>query len=146
MRKLLALAALALFGTTGCMMKSSKIPGANIPWADAGFEVMGQTTEEACGTYVFGIDWGHLFTNESSGVKSASALPIPIPIGGNAEESRALYHGLMKMPEATHLLDIRSESTFSGFGTTSIPLFGQRCSVIHARGVKIDQYPNPEQG
>ncbi|MFT5684470.1 MAG: hypothetical protein ACI8RZ_005411 [Myxococcota bacterium] len=142
---LLAVAALAL---SGCAMKSADIPGANIPFADAGFTVLGETTEEACGSYILGIDFGHLFADEGGSVKGGtSALPIPLPFsGGTPESSRALYSALAKIPEATHLLDTRVESDSSGLLLGGHPIFGQRCSTIHAWGVKIDERPNPEQG
>ncbi len=143
---LLAVLALSL---SGCAMKTADIPGAHIPFAKAGYTVMGETTEEACGAYIIGIDFGHLFANEGSNIKGgASSLPFPLPLptlGGTKESSRALYHALDKIPEATHLLDTRVESTFTGVGTVSVPLFGQRCSTVHARGVKIDERPNPQQ-
>ena len=145
----------ALFALTlsGCALKGAKIPGAPIPWADAGYTIMGKTTEEACGSYIFGIDFGHLFANQgasvsaSSGASGLGAILAMLPVGGGTkEESRALYHALDKIPEATHFLDIRAESSFAGLGTMGFPVFGQRCSTVHARGVKIDERPNPQQG
>jgi hypothetical protein len=135
---------------TGCSLKGAKAPQAPIPFADAGFTVMGQTTEEACGTYIFGIDWGHLFTNEGAGltapVTGGFSLPA-LPIGGpTREEKRALYHALDKIPDASHVLDIRAESHTTGFAPMGFPFFGGRCVTVHARGVKIDERPNPEQG
>ena len=148
MRK--AILALVAFSLSGCALKGAAIPGAPIPWADAGFTVMGKTTEEACGSYVFGIDFGHLFANQGASVKASSSNPLSmltaLVSGGTAEESRALYHALDKIPDATHLLDVRSESSFAGIGTIGLPLFGQRCATVHARGVKIDERPNPQQG
>lgn len=152
MRKaLLAIVALSL---SGCALKGAKIPGAPIPWADAGYTIMGKTTEEACGAYIFGIDFGHLFANQAASVTAASggeggigAILAMLPVGGGSkEEARALYHALDKIPEATHLLDIRAESSFTGIGTLGFPAFGQRCATVHARGVKIDERPNPQQG
>lgn len=143
MKKVLAIAALAL---SGCAFKGAAIPGAAIPFAKADFTVMGETTEEACGTYIIGIDWGHLFKNEGGGVPmSVWSVVMSGPMMGNAESSRALYHALEKIPEATHLLDVRSESEFNGVGFLGMPLFGQRCARVHARGVKIGSRPNPQQ-
>lgn len=150
MRK--ALLAIMAISLSGCALKGAKIPGAPIPWADAGYTIMGKTTEEACGAYIFGIDFGHLFANQGAGVTAAAggspldAIMGMLPIGGSKEEARALYHALDKIPEATHLLDIRAESSWTGLGTMSLPLFGQRCATVHARGVKIDERPNPQQG
>ncbi|NOY26179.1 MAG: lipoprotein [Oligoflexia bacterium] len=147
MRKIL-IAAAALTALTGCSLKGAHAPQAAIPFADAGFTVMGQTTEEACGTYIF-IDWGHLFANQSAtlsaptGGFSLSALPI---VGPGPEEKRALYHALDKIPDATHVLDVRAESKTTGFAPFGWPVFGSRCATVHARGVKIDERPNPQQG
>lgn len=148
MRKIL-IAAAALTTLTGCSLKGARAPQAPIPFADAGFTVMGQTTEEACGTYIF-IDWGHLFSNEgaslSAPVTGGFSLPA-LPIGGPvAEEKRALYHALDKIPDATHVLDVRAEKHTTGFAPFGMPIFGQRCATVHARGVKIDDRPNPQQG
>ena len=145
-----ALLAVTAFALSGCALKSADIPGANIPFADAGFTVLGETTEEACGSYILGIDFAHLFADQGGSVKGGtSALPIPIPLpigGGTPESSRALYAALEKIPEATHMLDTRVETEASGLLIGSHPIFGQRCSTVHAWGVKIDERPNPEQG
>jgi uncharacterized protein YceK len=141
---LLALTAVAL---SGCALKTADIPGADIPFAKAGYTVLGETTEESCGNYILGIDFGHLFSDQGGSVKSADALPIPIPIpfGSSPEGSRALYAALEKIPEATHLLDTRSETASSGILLAGHPIFGQRCTTVHAWGVKIDERPNPQQ-
>lgn len=148
MRKIL-LAAAALAALSGCSLKGARAPQAPIPFADAGFTVMGQTTEEACGTYIF-IDWGHLFANQkaSLAMPSTGGFSLPaLPIGGpTPEEKRALYHALDKIPDATHVLDVRAETHTTGFAPMGYPVFGQRCATVHARGVKIDERPNPEQG
>lgn len=144
------LAATALLALTGCALKGARAPQAPIPFADAGFTVMGQTTEEACGTYVFAIDFGHLFANQSASLAmpSTGGFRLPaLPIGGpTREEKRALYHALDKIPDATHVLDVRAETQTTGFAPFGIPVFGQRCATVHARGVKIDERPNPQQG
>ena len=149
MRKTLLLAAALAAGLTGCSLKGARAPQAPIPFADAGFTVMGSTTEEACGTYIF-IDWGHLFANQKASLAMPStggfALPA-LPIGGpTPEEKRALYHALDKIPDATHVLDVRAETRTTGFAPMGYPVFGQRCATVHARGVKIDERPNPQQG
>jgi uncharacterized protein YceK len=141
---LLALTAVAL---SGCALKTADIPGADIPFAKAGYTVLGETTEESCGNYILGIDFGHLFSDQGGSVKSADALPIPIPIpfGSSPEGSRALFAALEKIPEATHLLDTRTETESSGILLAGHPIFGQRCTTVHAWGVKIDERPNPQQ-
>lgn len=139
----LALASLAL---SGCAFKGAAIPGAAIPFAKADYTVMGETTEEACGTYILGIDWGHLFKNQGGGAPiSLWKLIGPGVSPGGREEARAMYHALDKIPEATHLLEVRSEAEFNGVGFLSLPLFGQRCARVHAHGVKIGSRPNPQQ-
>jgi hypothetical protein len=147
MRSLL-LVAVASFGLSGCAFKSAAIPGANIPFASADYKVMGKTTAESCGAYVFMLDFAHLLASKDGGVSAGSSDPLSallgaLPIGGSPETSRALYKALNKMPEATHLLDIRTEGSFTGIGTMGLPLFGERCSTVHARGVKIKNAPVP---
>ncbi len=138
--------AFAVLGLSGCALKGAAIPGAAIPWAKADYTVMGVTTEEACGTYIIGLDFAHLFKNESASPPfSIMSLLNGGGGGGGPEESRALYHALAKIPEATHLLDVRSEAEFNGVGLLGFPLFGQRCARVHARGVKIGSRPNPQQ-
>lgn len=138
--------ALAVIGLSGCAMKGSRIPAANIMFAKADYTVMGETTEEACGTYIIGIDFAHLFKNEGNAppMSIMGLIMNGVPAGGK-EESRALYHAMAKIPEATHLLDIRTEAEFNGVGLLAFPLFGQRCARVHARGVKIGSRPNPQQ-
>lgn len=129
---------LALLALSGCSLKGAQVPSADIPFAEADYTLMGKTSAESCGTYILGIDWGHLFKNESASTTGGDALPIPLPIGGGtAEQKRALYDALEKMPDATHLLEPRVESSFSGVGTIGLPMFGKRCAMVHAHGVKI---------
>ncbi len=135
--------ALAVLGLSGCAMKGATIPGSYIPFAKADYTIMGETTEQACGTYILGIDFPHLFANQGAAPKFP-LLGLGLPVG-KAEESRALYHALQKIPEATHLLDIRTEAEFNGFGLLLFPIFGQRCATVHARGIKIGSRPNPQQ-
>ncbi|MEN0067094.1 MAG: hypothetical protein AAGA48_33495, partial [Myxococcota bacterium] len=125
-----------------CSFKSAKIPTAPIPFAEADYTVMGKTKAETCGAYIFGIDFGHLFTNQGAALPSAlPAIPfLPVP-AGNREERRALYMALEKMPKATHLLSPRTEGSFKGLGTVGVPVFGERCATVHARGVKVAERP-----
>ena len=62
---------------------------------------------------------------------------------GNAEARRALYEALGRIPDATHLMAPRVSSSFNGLGTTKLPIFGQRCSTVEARGVRIGERPVP---
>ncbi|MDG1481440.1 MAG: hypothetical protein P8R54_17730 [Myxococcota bacterium] len=133
---LIAAAALML---SGCALKSASIPSADIPFADAGYTILGETTEESCGSYILGIDFGHLFSDQGA---SAGWSLIS---SGTPESSRALYAALAKIPEATHLLDTRIENESTGL-VLGRPIFGQRCATVHAWGVKIDERPNPYQG
>ena len=137
-----ALAIVVATGMVGCSFKGAGVPNAPIPFAEADYQVMGKTTADACGGYVFGIDWVHLFGDERASVKaSSSVLPIslPLPYGTTPEEARALYLALELMPDATHLLEPRVETSFKGLGWDFLPLFGKRCATVHARGVKIGE-------
>ena len=140
-RLLLVLAAGALLA--GCTKKVHGVPGANPEFAKADYTVLGKTNHEECGTYILGIDFGHLFANQKASVSGGGGGILAfLPFGGmNAEESRALYHALDKMPEATHLMAHRSHTTASGVLLGMFPIFGERCSSVEARGVKIGDKP-----
>ena len=144
-RVLLVLAASALMA--GCTKKIHGVPSANPEWAKADYTVLGKTNHEECGTYIFGIDFGHLFANQKSAVGAdpgnagIGAILSMVVGGGTKEESRALYHALDKMPEATHLLAHRSHTTASGLLFGTFPIFGERCTAVEARGVKIGEKP-----
>jgi hypothetical protein len=140
-RVILALAAGAL--VAGCTMKKHGVPGANPEFAKADYTVLGKTNHEECGTYILGIDWGHLFANQKAAVSGGGGgLLDLLPFGGmGPEESRAMYHALDKMPEATHLMAHRSHTTASGVLLGMFPIFGERCSSVEARGVKIGDKP-----
>ena len=132
MKKLLLLIPIL---ATGCSLKTHSIPGADIPFAEANYTVMGKVSHEECGTYTFGLDIVHLFDDQQASGGAASSLPIPIPIPtGSPEQERALYGALEKMPEATHLLSPRVQTETSGISLGPIILFGKRCSTIYARG------------
>lgn len=132
-----------------CSFKSHTIPGAAPEFAKADYTVLGKTNHEECGTYILGIDFGHLLSNQSGGRLAPEnggggifAL-IGGFIGGSPEESRAMYHALDKMPEATHLLAHRTHTTTTGLVLGGLPFFGQRCAAVEARGVKIGDKPAP---
>lgn len=139
--------ALVVAGLSACSFKGGRVPGAGIPFAEADYKVMGKTTADTCGTYIFGIDFGHLFTNQGayrSAPESGGGLfsfAIPFISGGTPEEARATYLALEMIPDATHLLEPRVETTFSGVGNTLLPLFGKRCATVHARGVQVQEKP-----
>jgi hypothetical protein len=146
--KLALLLPLALLA--GCNLKSHTVPGAPIPLASADWDLMGATSAEACGTYILGIDWGHLFSNRrgSVGVGGGdpfSALVGLLPIGKNREVSRALYDAMEKMPEATNLYAPKVHTTATGLVIPfiGVPLFGERCAQVEARGVKLGDGPVP---
>ena len=135
MRSSLLLVAIAL--SAGCTIKRQRIPFADPAFADADYRVLGKTNHQECGTYVFGVDWKHAFKNQS-GLRPGPGA------GANAEERRALYHALEKMPEATHLLAHRSHTTINGLAAFGHPLFGKRCAEVDARGVRIQEQPLPQ--
>ena len=144
---ILGLAALATLA--GCNLKSHTLPGAPLPFASVDYDVMGATSAEACGTYIFGIDFGHLFTDNqgASGGGGGDALSMiigMIGVGGlSAEGSRALYDAMEKMPEATNLYAPKVHETVTGFSPFGMPIFGQRCAEVEARGVKLGKGPVP---
>lgn len=134
----------------GCALKTRTAPDAPLPFASVDYTVLGETTAESCGTYLFAIDFGHLFSTTSGGTSSSGggdplgAILGALPIGGmGAEESRALYDALEKMPEATNLYAPRTESEASGILIFGKPIFGKRCAKVIAHGVKIGSGPVP---
>lgn len=134
---------------SGCNLRYHTFPDAPLRFASVNYTVLGPTSAEACGTYIFGIDWGHLFTDQEGGSSGASADPISAVIGlitggsMNAEASRALYDALDKMPEATNLYAPKVQTTVTGIAPFGMPLFSQRCASIEARGVKLGTGPVP---
>lgn len=148
MKKLAFLLPLALLGA--CNYKSHTIPGAAIPMASANWSLMGATSAEACGTYILGIDFGHLFTNRGGSASAAGGDPLSailgmLPIGTTPEASRALYDAMEKMPEATNLYAPKVHTTVTGLVIPFVrqPLFGERCAQVEARGVKLGDGPVP---
>ncbi|MCB9690561.1 MAG: hypothetical protein H6736_01980 [Alphaproteobacteria bacterium] len=144
MKRLALLLPVLLLG--GCSYKYHTIPGAAPEFAKADYRVLGKTNHEECGTYILGIDWGHLLTNQAGGRLAPEngggiGAILGSLLGGSPEESRALYHALDKMPEATHLLAHRTHTTATGLVFFGQPLFGQRCAAVEARGVKIQEKP-----
>ncbi len=126
---------------SACTFKNARIPTAAIPFAEADYKVMGKTKAETCGAYIFGIDWGHLFSNQSA-VAPVSGVPILPFIGGtNREQRRAMFMALEKMPKATHLLEPRFEGSVKGLILGGLPIFGERCATVHARGVRVEETP-----
>lgn len=144
---LLALAATATLA--GCNLKSHSFPGAPLPFASVDYDVMGATSAEACGTYIFGIDFGHLFIDNQGNSAASAADPLSmilgmLPIGGPSPEAgRALYDAMEKMPEATNLYSPKVHETVTGISPFGIPFFGQRCAEVEARGVKLGKGPVP---
>jgi hypothetical protein len=148
MKKLLvALPALLL---AGCNLKSHTVPGAGLPFASVDYKVLGATSAEACGTYIIGIDFGHLFADNQGGASAAgggdplSAILALLPIGGDAPETgRALYDALEKMPDATNLYAPKVHITTTGIAPFGTPIFGKRCAQVEAHGVKLGSGPVP---
>lgn len=102
---------------------------------------------QACGTYIFGIDFGHLFV-DTEGSASGSSDPLSAIIGMlgggmNPEAKRAIYDALEKMPEATNLYAPKVETQVAGIAPFGTPLFAKRCASIEARGVKLGAGPVP---
>ena len=146
MKKLLVLTAL-LVG--GCNLKYHEIPGAPLPFAHVNYTVMGATSAEACGTYIFGIDFGHLFVDQQGSASGGGASdPISAILGllggsGSPESARALYDAMEKMPEATNLYAPKVQTTVTGISPFGTPIFGKRCATVEAHGVKLGTGPVP---
>jgi len=151
----LAVAAAAFTVLAGCSYKNHLAPPfgpSGSRFASVDYTVLGETSAEACGTYVFGIDFGHLFVDKAGASGDGAADPISALLGvvgalmgGNPEEARALYEALDKMPEATHLAAHRTHVTSDGLtlGKFGPPIFGERCATIVAHGVKMGKGPVP---
>ena len=144
--------ALAAFATlAGCNFKHHSFPGAPLPFASVDYDVLGATSAEACGTYIFGIDFGHLFVDQQGGASGGGgggdALSMIIGLvagsGTSPEAGRALYDAMEKMPEATNLYAPKIHETVTGIAPYSMPIFGQRCAEVEARGVKLGKGPVP---
>lgn len=146
MKNLLVLLVPAVF-LGGCRFKAHNVPGAPLPFASVDYTVMGETSAKACGSYAFGIDFGHLFKDEMGSAAAAdpiSAVMGLVPIlGGAPEVNRALYEALENMPEATNLYAPRSYVVTSGLAPFGIPIFGKRCAEVKAHGVKLGKGPVP---
>ena len=146
MRNLLIPVALLL---AGCNLKYHAVPGAPLPFASVDYTVMGATSAEACGTYILGIDFGHLFADQEGSASAAggddplAAIVGLIAGGGSPESARALYDALEKMPDATNLYAPKVHTTVTGFAPFGMPIFGKRCAAVEARGVKLGTGPVP---
>ena len=145
--KALFISAVAL-AAAGCTNKHATIPNAGIPFAAADYQVMGNTNAEECAKYIIGIDFAHLFSDQMATVEGGGNMGILGALLGGAstpEESRALYSALEKMPEATHLLAPRVKTSTTGVVIPFLGfiIFGDRCAVVDARGVKIGDKPLP---
>lgn len=145
--RILTAAALVIVvtGGAGCTLKNAAIPGAPITFANADFTVMGRTNAEECSTYAFGINFSHLFSDSHANVGGSvgGGLLGSLLGGTNAQESRAIFAALEKMPEASHLISPRIVSTESGLAPFGIMIFGSKCATVDARGVIIGTKPMP---
>lgn len=129
---------IALAFSSGCNFKNNAIPGADIPFAKADYTLGGKVSDEACGVYIFAIDWARLFKRSTADRKApASGFSLPFVGGETREVHRALYQSLEKMPDATHLTEIRTENSFKGFGTIGVPMFGKRCAKVTSQAVQM---------
>jgi len=142
-----AFAAAMALGTVGCAHTNATIPDAGIPFARASYKLAGQTSEEECGTYILGINFGSIFATET-GTRTAGGgggiLGLLGGGGGTLEEQEALYKALEKVPEATHLLEPRVKNSFTGIGYISLPIFGKRCATVKSHAVTMGDV-NPAQ-
>lgn len=137
--KRIAVVVAGILALTACNMKSQTIPGFSPRFASADYQVLARTNHEECGTYVF-IDWGHLFKNESAGTSGGNPLASLLQ---TPESSRALYHALERIPEATHLMQPRVHNSWEGIALAPFLMFGSRCATVEAHGVRIGDRPVP---
>ena len=144
----LVLSAATLLG--GCNLKYHTFPAAPLRFASVNYTVLGPTSAEACGTYIFMIDFGHLFTDQEGGASGGGSTDIIGAIMGlvgagglDPEAKRAMYDALDKMPEATNLYAPKVQTELTGIAPFGFPLFAKRCSSIEARGVKWGTGPVP---
>jgi hypothetical protein len=133
-----AFAAAMGLGALGCSHTNATIPDAGIPFARASYKLAGQTSEEECGTYILGLNFGSLFATET-GTRTAGGGGILglFSGGGTLEEQEAIYKALEKIPEATHLLEPRVKNSFVGIGYVSLPFFGKRCATVKSHAVTM---------
>lgn len=142
------LSVLLFAALAGCNFKYHAVPGAPLPFASVDYTVLGETSAEACGKYIFGIDFGHLFRDQEGGTgggggDSVVALLAGFLPSGSAEVSRALYDAIDKMPQATNLYAPKTHTTVTGFAPMGKPIFGQLCAAVTALGVKLGKGPVP---
>ena len=128
----------------GCAASHEVVPTASIPFAEADYELGDSTSAEVCSAYILMIAWGKIFGRDTAFHSVPSAGPSIPFVGGlmvfggaSPEAEEAMYVALEKMPGATHLLAPRVKTTFVGVGTTTVPLFGERCGRVEAKSVTI---------
>lgn len=123
----------------GCSFNHANVPEADIPFAAADYELGDRVSQESCNTYILGIDFSALFGSDTATVPTgASALPIPLPIGGVAPEvSEAMYMAVEKMPDATHVVRPRTHVSTNGLVAFGTPIFGKRCGKVEAHSATI---------
>src|SRR4051812_14820775 len=144
-----ALVLLAALFAGGCNLKYHSIPDSGIVMAHADYQVLGATSAEACGTYIFGIDFGHLFTDSQGAASAGAGSGIGAILGllgvgaPSPEAARALYDAIEKMPDATNLYAPKIHTTVTGISPFGTPIFGQRCASVEAHGVKLGRGPVP---
>jgi len=120
-----------------CTIKNATIPGADIPFAEADFKILGVTSAESCGTYFAGINPATLVNNQSGDV-SGLDVEGTLVFGSLSSESRdAIFSALGKMPSATHLLSPRIKTVTTGWVMGPFIMLGKRCAEVTAWGVKL---------
>ncbi|MEC8382221.1 MAG: hypothetical protein VXZ96_17960, partial [Myxococcota bacterium] len=93
--------------------------------------LLGNTSAEECAAYIFGINWENLFSKRSGQIGFGS-FSVGTPTRG-----MALHAALSKMPEATHAIQPRFDTTTKGWVLGPVILFGQQCTSVKAVGVKV---------
>ena len=120
----------------GCASTHESVPTAGIPFADAEYDISGDTAGEECANSIIGLYWGYLFTSDSGTMRSAGGMGLPIPSFGpfvSGPRSVALRKAMDKVPNATHATAIRANTEKKG-----IPfIFMNHCEKVHTRGVTM---------
>ncbi len=146
MRRCLWLVLLLGATSIGCVTSSRGIPQANIPLQKADYTIEERRTAEVCHAYIFGISPLRIFgIDKAASVPSADAgfgallYAIGARAGWSAETGAAMYEVLEEFDgEYTHVMAPNVTTKFTGVGTRSVPLFGERCGQVRAHAVTVE--------
>ncbi|HCH67006.1 MAG: hypothetical protein CL927_19220 [Deltaproteobacteria bacterium] len=146
-RILLVLAMLSVGSGCKYSARTNNTVSANgLQLAEADYEVLDWVDAKACATYIFFLRIPEKDEDEKGGKREGIISAGSILGGGGApdpDSADALYGALVKMPEATHLINPRYTVQSSGFlaGLLGRPMFGRRCAKVRARGLSLGAGP-----